>query len=119
MGEYKFQSLYIYQIALEYIDQIYDLVNALPKKERYNLSSQLIRSATSVALNIAEGSTSQSDKEQARFLGLALRSFLESVACLDLIQRRAYVSPKELSNARKTGRTLFLKITRFRKVILE
>ena len=119
MGEYKFQSLYIYQIALEYIDQIYDLVNALPKKERYNLNSQLIRSATSVALNIAEGSTSQSDKEQARFLGLALRSFLESVACLDLIQRRAYASPKELSTARKTGRTLFYKITRFRKVILE
>ena len=67
MGDYKFQSLRIYQLALDYIDEIYDLADRLPSQEKYNLSSQIIRAATSVALNIAEGSTGQSDKEQSRF----------------------------------------------------
>jgi len=115
MGEYKFQSLLIYQISLDYIDKIYDLIKKLPGEEKYNLSSQLVRAATSIALNIAEGSTGQSDKEQSRFLSLALRSYLETVACLDLIQRRNYISLENLKELRKTGRTLFYKITTFRK----
>ena len=105
----------VYQLALDYIDQVYNLVNKLPSTEKYNLSSQLIRAVTSIALNIAEGSTGQSNKEQARFLSLALRSYLECVACLDLIQRRNYISSAMLDNIRKTGRNLFYKITIFRK----
>ena len=54
MSEYKFQSLFVYQLALDYIDQIYELVSYLPTVERFNLSSQLVRAATSFALNIAE-----------------------------------------------------------------
>jgi len=77
----------------------------------------VIRAATSIALNIAEGSTGQSDKEQIRFLSLALRSFLETVACIDLIEKRNYISINELEGVRKLGRNLFYKITRFMKVL--
>jgi len=117
MGEYKFQSLFVYQLALDYIDLIYETVGDLPDRERYNLSSQIIRAATSIALNIAEGSTGQSDKEQIRFLSLALRSFLETVACLDLIERRGYLSTDDIVGIRKLGKNLFFKITRFQKVL--
>ena len=117
MGEYKFQSLIVYQLSLDYIDKVYDLVKEMPAKEKFNLSSQLVRAATSIALNIAEGSTGQSNKEQARFLGLALRSYLETVACLDLIQRRNYISLEKIIELRKTGRTLFYKIIKFRKTL--
>lgn len=119
MSEYKFQSLYVYQLALDYIDQIYEIVVKLPVGERFNLSSQITRAATSIALNIAEGSTGQSDKEQIRFLSLALRSFLESVACLDLIERRRYLSSKDIDISRKTGRNLVYKITKFQKVLIK
>ncbi len=117
MGEYKFQSLYVYQLALDYIDQTYEVVSLLPDAERYNLSSQLVRAATSIALNIAEGSTGQSDKEQIRFLSLALRSYLETVACFDLIEKRNYISTEKIDSARKLGRNLFFKITRFQKAL--
>ena len=117
MGEYKFQCLLVYKLALDYIDQVYNIVSKLPDNEKFNLSSQLLRAGTSIALNIAEGSTGQSDKEQARYLTLAMRSFLETVACLDLIQRRNYLSSDKLLGIRSTGRTLFYKITRFRKVL--
>ena len=115
MGDYKFQSLLVYQLALDYVDQIYDLVSGLPEREKYNLSSQFVRAATSIALNIAEGSTGQSNNEQVRFLNLSIRSFLETVACLDLCQRRNYFIPEELKEIRKSGKTLFYKLIKFKK----
>ena len=119
MKDYKFQSLLVYQLALEYINQIYDVANDLPASERFNIGSQIIRAATSIALNIAEGSTGQSDKEQIRFLSLSMRSFLETVACLDLIEHRDYVSADVILPIRRAGRTLFYKLTKFRKVLLD
>ena len=70
---------------------MYRLVETLPKSEDFNLKSQSIRAATSIALNIAEGSTGQSDAEQARFLGMAIRSLVETVACQHLVPRRGYL----------------------------
>ncbi|MGM0545099.1 MAG: four helix bundle protein [Bacteroidota bacterium] len=88
---FKFEKLEIWQQSLDYVDAAYDIADLLPSKERYNLSDQLRRSATSVSLNIAEGSTGQTDKQQNRFLGIALRSLIESVACLHLISKRNYL----------------------------
>lgn len=87
---FKFEKLDVWQAALGYIDIIYQVADQLPRNEEYNLRSQIVRAATSVALNIAEGSTGQTDVEQARFLGLAIRSTLETVACQHLISRRGY-----------------------------
>jgi len=113
--QYKFQKLQVYQLALEYVDAVYGLSEKLPKKERFNLSSQIERAATSIVLNIAEGSTGQSDSEQNKFLGYALRSYLETVACLDLIELRDYFSAEDVSPLREQGHRLFVKLAAFRK----
>ena len=100
---YKFQRLEVYQIALEYLDLMYLLAAALPKLEEYNLKSQIVRAGTSVVLNIAEGSTGQSDAEQSRFLGMALRSLIETVACRDIIARRGYLGTEALQHSAEVG----------------
>ena len=88
---FKFEKLDVWKMALDYCDLMYQLAEKLPDKERFNLQSQIRRAGTSIALNIAEGSTGQSDPEQKRFLGLALRSLIETVACQRLIARQNYV----------------------------
>jgi four helix bundle protein len=93
---YKFEQLEVWQMSVEYIDLIYLLAEKLPKVEDFNLKSQIIRAATSVALNIAEGSTGQSNAEQARFLGMAIRSLVETVACQHIIRRRRYLADASL-----------------------
>jgi four helix bundle protein len=70
---FKFEQLEVWQLALEYLDLDYQIAGQLPRSEEYNLKSQIVRAATSIALNIAEGSTSQTDAEQGRFLGIAIR----------------------------------------------
>ncbi|MGC8724668.1 MAG: four helix bundle protein [Acidobacteriota bacterium] len=116
---YKFQDLLIYQKALDYVDQVYKITQSWPKQEEFNLISQARRAATSAVLNIAEGSTGQSDLEQSRFLGLALRSYLETIATLDMAQRRGYLQPEESQLWRTSGHELFVKIQALRSSLRE
>lgn len=115
---YKFERLEVWQLALEYTDSIYAIAGQLPRFEEYNLKSQLVRAATSVALNITEGSTSQSDAEQARFLGYAIRSLVETVACQHMINRRQYLEhPEPLREAYRSSEKLFAKLQAFRNTL--
>ena len=118
---YKFERLEVYQLALDYIDQVYGVADKLPPTEIYNLGSQIRRAATSIALNIAEGSTGQSDPEQGRFLGLAIRSLLETVACQHIIQRRHYLDKQQelLRKLEESGRVLARKLQAVRRSLVK
>jgi four helix bundle protein len=95
---------------LKYSDLVYQLTEQLPRSEDYNLKSQLQRAATSISLNIAEGSTSQTDAEQTRFLGFAIRSLKKTVAYLHLIRRRNYLgNPKPIEEAYRFSEKLHAK----------
>ena len=97
-----------------YLDRAYELGDKLPRSEDYNLKSQFIRAATSIVLNIAEGSTGQTDAEQHRFLGLALRSYLKTIACLEIAERRSFLSATNVAEIRESGHQLFVKIQAMR-----
>lgn len=115
---FKFEKLEVWQLAVDYVDAIYVLIQSLPRQEEYNLSSQLRRAAISIALNIAEGSTGQTNAEQARFLGLAIRSLIETVASLRLIARRQYLNDQILlQNISSQAETLAPKLQAFRQAI--
>ena len=92
---FKFEQLDVWKMSLDYCDSIYSLADKLPERERFNLKSQIIRADTSISLNIAQASTSQSDPEQSRFLGIALRFLIETVACQRISMRRGYVDEKK------------------------
>lgn len=89
---FRFEDLRIFQSAAFLSNKIDQLTENFPKKEMYSLCSQIKRAADSVVLNIAEGSTGQSKPEFKRFLGIALRSGIEVVACLYLALTRKYIS---------------------------
>lgn len=55
--KYKFEDLEVWKLALQFCDLAYRMADRLPESEKFNLCSQMKRAATSVALNIAEGST--------------------------------------------------------------
>jgi len=114
---YKFQKLDVYKLSLDYLDKIYEVAGGLPDSEKFNLRNQLERAATSIVLNIAEGSTGQTDLEQNRFLGIAVRSYIETVACLDIAERRSYLRPEDVVLVRQSGHTLFVKLQAFRRSV--
>lgn len=106
---FKFEKLEVWQLSLEYSDKIYEISKAFPPKEQYNLISQMLRASTSISLNIAKGSTSQSDMEFRRFIGIAIRSLIEVIDCLYLAKRRKYVDDKTFNEAYAFGEKMFAK----------
>ncbi len=80
---------------MELAEDIYSLSNKFPKKEIYNLSSQILRAADSIALNISEGSIGQSNPEFKKFMGYSIRSLAELVTCLHKAKKREYISEQE------------------------
>lgn len=115
---HKFERLEVWQLSIAYVDLCYAIADQLPKHERYNLTSQLRRAAVSISLNIAEGSTSQTDPEQARFLRMAIRSLIETVACQHLVHRRGYLhDPAPLREAYRESEKLVAKLQSLRHSI--
>jgi four helix bundle protein len=115
---FKFEKLEVWKLSLDYIDLNYEIASQLPRSEDFNLKSQITRAATSVALNIAEGSTGQTDAEQARFLGLAIRSLIETIACQRIISRRKFLRDQSgLNKADVHFQTLAAKLHTMRRTI--
>ena len=85
---FKFENLHIWQDAMDLGESIDEMVNRFPNKEIYNLASQIRRATDSIALNISEGAIGQSNPEQRKFMGYAIRSLAEVVTCLHKAKRR-------------------------------
>lgn len=88
---FKFEKLKVWQNAIELSGEISELTQSFPKKELFVLTSQIQRASDSIALNIAEGSTGQTNPEFRRFLSFALRSGIEVVSCIHLAKRRKLI----------------------------
>ncbi len=88
---FKFENLTVWQKSLDFTASIHNLTLTFPKDELFILTSQIKRAADSINLNIAEGSTGQTDAEFSRFLGYAIRSAIEVVSCLYVGKKRGLI----------------------------
>jgi len=117
MNKFKFENLIIWQKAMVLGEEINTITSEFPKKEMYNLSSQICRAVDSIALNISEGSIVQSKAESRKFLGYAIRSLAEVVTCLHKIKNRDYISKEEFEKHYEKCFNLMNMMIAFRKSI--
>jgi four helix bundle protein len=89
---FRFLSWKVYRDAQRIFLEILKIVRRLPADIRYSLGSQLIRSALSIILNIAEGSGRGTDKELNRFFNIAIGSINEIIAALDTLREAGHIS---------------------------
>jgi four helix bundle protein len=94
---FKFEKLLVWQKAVDLSELVDTVTTKFPKDELYILTSQIKCAADSIALNVAEGSTGQSNAEFNRFLGIALRSDIEVVSCIYLAKRRNIISEEDFN----------------------
>lgn len=73
----NFKKLEVWQRGIKIVELAYKLTKLLPNEEKFNLTSQINRSAVSIPSNIAEGSSRRSEKDYFRFLEIALGSCFE------------------------------------------
>jgi four helix bundle protein len=83
-NQYPFEKLRVWQAARELTKAVYLTTSEFPHRGIYGLTGQCNRAAVSVAANLAEGSSRQSRKDQARFSEIAYGSLMELARLLIL-----------------------------------
>jgi four helix bundle protein len=89
-----FKKLQIWQLGMEIVDDVYNLVSSLPPDEKFGMRSQLTRAAISIPANIAEGNGKRSEKDKKRFVEMALGSAFELETHLIIVKNRKWVEEK-------------------------
>ena len=79
-----FHELKVWQKAHQLTLKIYEVTHSLPDDERYGLTSQLRRAASSIPTNLAEGSGRGTAAELAQFAQIASGSTSEVEYLLQL-----------------------------------
>lgn len=74
------------------VTEVYRATQSFPREEAYGLTSQLRRSAVSVASNIAEGQGRISKPEFRQFLGMARGSLIEMETQIVIARNLGYIS---------------------------
>lgn len=68
---FAFENLTVYKLALDWIAQATQIAAMLKKSDLAPLSDQLIRAATSISLNIAEGNGRWHKGDKKQFFWIA------------------------------------------------
>lgn len=106
----SYRDLEVWRKSIELAEQVYRLSAKFPAEEKFGLTSQVRRSAASVAANIAEGAEREGTKEFLQFLGIASGSLAETETFLILAARLGLVPEAEthlaLEQAAVVGRML-------------
>ena len=97
----SFAKLDVWKESFDFALEIYRLTSSFPVEERYALTSQLKRAASSVPANISEGKGSESDKEFCRFLFIARGSLEESKCHLMMARELDYINHKDFEYIEK------------------
>ena len=88
---FSFENLKVYRDSLQFAKDVYRLTKKFPRDEVFGLTSQLRRAASSVVLNIAEGS-GLTKSEFKNFLRRARGSTYECIPILEIALDTKYIS---------------------------
>ncbi len=92
-------NLDVYKASRQLVLECYKLTKKLPEHEKYGLTRQIRRAATSVTLNIAEGCSRRSELERNRFFEIARGSVIEIDSAFDLVSDQDYCRKDEMQSA--------------------
>lgn len=90
------KDLDVWNKAMDLAFDLYNMTKDFPREEVYGLTSQIRRSAVSIASNIAEGAARNSRKEFIQFLYISLGSIAELETQILLAKRLNYLKAETI-----------------------
>ena len=86
-GVRSYRDLKVWAKAMELAELVYAVAKQMPSDEQYRMTSQMLRSAASVSVNIAEGYQRGTRRDYANFISIARGSLAETETFLLLASR--------------------------------
>lgn len=113
--KFRYESLEIWQIAMELWELWQIIRKKYPRDERYKLMDQIDRSIESIVSTIVEGSAKSSTKEFNRYLDISRGSCLESRSHFHLSYKKGFISENEYKKFDQLIEKIFFKEVGFQK----
>ena len=115
MKQFNFLDWQVYKDAQDLVSFSLQIVKKLPKEHRFELSSQLIRSSSSIVLNIAEGSGKSSKKDFSNFIDIALGSLYETIANVDILRINGLIESGDFEVIKEKSANIARQLGGFKK----
>ena len=112
------RDMIVWQKAMDLEVDVYRLCSSFPPDERFRLTSQITRAASSVPANIAEGHARASRRDYAYFLAVAEGSLMETETFLTLAVRLHYLSNAQAEEAQQLITEISKMITALRSKLV-
>jgi len=98
--EFYFEKLDVWQNARVFVKDIYLVTAGFPNDDKYGIVSQVRRASSSITANLAEGMSRISEKEKARFIGIAFSSAMEVINFLILSKDLEMIKEEDYNDLR-------------------
>jgi four helix bundle protein len=88
---FNFEKLDVWHKSIAFADSVYSHTRSFPSDERFGLTNQMRRSATSVSSNIAEGSSRMSQQDYSRFVEISPGPLFETVSRAFIAKQQCFL----------------------------
>jgi four helix bundle protein len=98
--EFSFEKLEVWKCSVDLSKTIYQLTTNFPENEKYGMVSQLRRASVSIASNLAEGTSRQTNKDKAHYTTMAFSSLMEVLNQLIISKELNFISEENYDKVR-------------------
>ena len=100
MYVFSFEKLEVWKESKLLVKNIYDLTSNFQNEEKFGLTSQLRRASISIASNLAEGTSRNTNKDKAHFTTISYSSTMEVLNQIIISKELEFISEEEYNNIR-------------------
>lgn len=101
MYRFSFEKLDVWKESVDFTKSIYLQTKTFPESEKFGLISQLRRASVSIASNLAEGTSRNTNKDKAHFTKLAFSSLMEVLNQLIISKELNFISEEDYIKLRE------------------
>ena len=119
MNDFYYRKFDVYNLAKQFVIQVYQLLKGFPDYEKYALCDQIRRAVISIPSNIAEGAGRMAIKERLHFYDIAYGSLTEVLCQLEISKDLSYISETDFSSVEQTASRISLTIIGLKRSLIE
>ncbi len=113
--QFSFEKLNVWVDSKELIKLIYTITKDFPTEEKFGLTSQLRRASVSIASNLAEGTSRNTNKDKAHFTTLSFSSLMEVLNQIIIAKELSFIDENSYQIIRTEIEKISNKLNALRK----
>jgi len=98
---FSFEKLKVWQDAIQLSKEVYKITSTFPNDEKFGLVSQMRRATNSIAANLAEGTSRNTNKDKAHFTTIAYSTTMEVLNHIILSKELEFITEENYLELRE------------------